>query len=553
MKKAALGLLCLIALMSCEMPESLTVKGNPGLYIPLGSPFNKLDEKDRLENQISIAKIREMLSETGDDEDPIKLNIYEYSGPDVADQTVQAYLIHYPIVEMKFDLEAYINEAMENDQGEKDKYTIPAEFAALPQSVFPKELTRGNTGEPLFTIPLDDMSDLVKTISYDKIGLKMEYSDNSFAQNVEIKIPAFGINDYTKGTQTTEDGINKLLFVNETSGEFIPKSSTNSGSLNGKGEIEIYVQLSGPCSGTIAPEMVFEWTEATIDASSQDAKTGEFPIENPLGDFLGDGSKIKKVTGYFYVTVAEGFTAKVNITADGSDIIKPGASSAPYTLKSVNRPVFSSDLYQGPLPNDSLYDATGKNGIDLTPVFNASTKQTLEYKISIEEMTIKPTDKEKIITADLVILLPMEVEINESYDDNYVKLKLGDSFENISDGDLFGRNEDGDNFLDMLDSVKITIKDINNNILDISKLALLVETNKTQTLEFNNGKSLTFTADDIKTIPFNPKFTMLLERGGNSTAPGTLRILRPTGNTSRKFDFKIDVEAKAKVNYKIDF
>jgi len=102
-KKNILGLACifvyLIAVMSCEIPHSITIKGKPGVHIPLGSPFSSLEEGERLEDYISSAKIREMMGNTGSN----GIQLYDYTG-DNNYSNVQTYLLHYPLarIELSF-------------------------------------------------------------------------------------------------------------------------------------------------------------------------------------------------------------------------------------------------------------------------------------------------------------------------------------------------------------------------------------------------------------------------------------------------------------------
>jgi len=84
---------CLTALSSCEIPQSITIKGKPGVYIPLGNPF---DDSNRLEDHINRGKLKEMM---GDEDD---IRIYDYTGNNV-DAEVLSYIIHYPILEMRLE------------------------------------------------------------------------------------------------------------------------------------------------------------------------------------------------------------------------------------------------------------------------------------------------------------------------------------------------------------------------------------------------------------------------------------------------------------------
>ena len=558
MKRVTLGLLCLIGVMSCDIPRSITLKGNPGVYLPLGSPFSRLDDADKLENQISSGKVKEMLGKSETD-NTNKARVYDYQGSDV-DPKVQAYIVHYPIVEMKLDLEEYIGNAAKTDDDGELSHTIEANIGnssyfsnQFPQGAYltgkqgPKPAEDPN--DPLFRISLADMAKLVKEVTVIEFGLEMTYNNDRFADYVRIKIPAFGITDYIPG----EKSGNTLRFVNAPANKFIPKPQSKNGTLNEKSEIEIFVKVTGPCSGTIVPQMVFNWTSAIIYAPQDNPIKGTHTIQNKLGEFLGEGSRIKKAAGHIYVNDIEKneFKASISITAAGSDLVSPNTQIKPKPRPSF--PDSASGLFEGSLPLDSL---DKPDGIVLTAIINSNGK--LEYTIKVEEMTITPADKEKTIAADLVVLFPLEFSITNSArsqnNDDYVKLGFGDKvFDKLGKDDWFSRTGDGDDFFEYLDMVKILIRDVNNTIIDIDTLALRVETRKdSQIIEFNKKDlSLKITGDDIRDIPFNPRFTMLLRKDANGNS-GTLKILRPIDNNPPAFNFKLDVEATAKVNYTID-
>jgi len=100
-KKSVLGLagVCvLMATMSCQVPQSITIKGKPGVYIPLGSPFTKLDEDKRLESYVSPEKIKEMMGSGTNDK------VYDYTVlNDTYYTTVHTYATHYAIAEITVD------------------------------------------------------------------------------------------------------------------------------------------------------------------------------------------------------------------------------------------------------------------------------------------------------------------------------------------------------------------------------------------------------------------------------------------------------------------
>jgi hypothetical protein len=132
-------------------------------------------------------------------------------------------------------------------------------------------------------------------------------------------------------------------------------------------------------------------------------------------------------------------------------------------------------------------------------------------------------------------------------------LDLGDSLNNSAEGDLFGRNEDDeDNFLNNITYVKIGISKPNINIIDSSRLAVLVTAKEGNSLlELRDNASLQFTGAVLNEIPFNPKFSVLLRKDQPGDGkPGSFKILRPKNPS---FDFKLYVEAKAAFEYTVDF
>jgi hypothetical protein len=545
MKKMMIGFLCLTAIMSCEIPQSITIKGNPGVYLPLGSPFS---DGNRLEDYINPEEIKKSISNS-DADSTHKVKVYDYQGGgDYAD--VQAYIVHYPIVEMKLDLEEYINDMIKNNEQEKDTYVIPGDIAASLQNQFPKYLT-GTKGpqdnedkdDPLFRIPLADMVKLVEEVTGNGFGLQMTYND-FFYDNVEIKIPAFGIDNYTKGTKVGD----KLRFVNTAKNKFIPKSKSNNGDLNDKNEIEIFVKLTGPGSGTIDPEMVFDWTSAIVRADSNPIK-GKHAITNQLGEFLGKGSEFKKITGYIYVTDFD--TATMSITAAGSPLVEPGTSIHPQPRPSF--PDSDTGSFPGKLPSDSLI-----NGIDLTDIFNSSFKSSLnlEYEIQINLMTITPDNKGETITADLVILIPLELKIsNQSGENDYVKLELKeDIFPKPGNGDLFMRTgkNNSDDLLNNLETVKIILEKLQNNITN--NFSLLIASGaycELLSLTVSDQKLFLEIKPNELPYPFNPRFEILLKKDQNQPY-ATLKINRQDPDNPAKFDFFLTVEAQVKINHTMD-
>ena len=549
--------ICMITALSCQIPQSITVKGKPGLYIPVGSPFELLDEGARLENYISPQKIREMMGDSKSD----GVKIYEYEGPDVG-ADVQAYVIHYPIIRMQLDLTEYMEEAMENaetdfslDIPDINTVTVPG-LPANPDDLFnpPNGYFKDGcfiTGEgklekaedtPLFTIDLAEMRKLLKvaTGDADAFGIELDLEGTTnYEEHLWVKIPAlFGTDAYKKGTKQG----NTLRFTNENPVTFKPTDLKND-------KLEIYVKMTRPCSGLIEPKVIMDWKTAEIYADNKDL-SDEYTIENMLGEFLGSGVSFKTVKGYMYVG-GVGDSASLTLTMQGQGNTVPLASGK---LADRKQPQFSDPIKVN-LPSHSLVEPF----IDLKSVLNASGSTKLKYGIEIEtiKLTNNDADKDLVIFADLVVLLPLELEIRGSIsgEPNYVKLEMSDVFPEPKDGDIFGRTGKDSDIFNYLDYVKITLKDIKNDIIDPSILSILV-TNTNQGGTYK--KSINFDTEDpyLKIemndlpFPFSPKFEILLKKDTNKDY-ATLKIKRPKPGTPAEFDFFLTIEAKANIDHEI--
>jgi len=553
MKKMMIGLLCLIGVMSCEVPQSITVKGNPGVYLPLGTPFGESDNPDRLENRIKPEKIKETMV---NDEDTHKTEIYNYVGKEVS-ANLQAYIIHYPLIKMKLNLEEYVKEATTIDDT-----PISAEISSPGSAYLTGDGPQNTEGSPLFKVSLADMSKLVQWVYGDEFGVEMEYNNNAdFERYLEIKIPAFGINSYITGTP---DG-NKLRFVNTTPNyQFIPKPKPPypSGDLNANREIEIFVRVTGPCSGTIAPEMVFNWKKAKIEASNTDPIEGGHAIKNDIGKFLGKGNTFEKVTGYVYVDGIDDDNAEMTLSNENKD--KYFLNKEPLKKRDPLPFVPGTTITEIPVhsPSDDKY----KNGIILTDLFDSNSDEArLVYEITIATWLIdsKGTDTQKTITVDMVILLPLEFKIvipSPYLPLNYVKLELKGLFPEPGKGDLFMRTgkNNADDLLNNLNAVKITLDEYINDISDdfhlliasdgengekYRKILPLIKNDSDLFWEINNVNDLPY--------PFSPRFEILVKRDQNkSSGTGTLKIKR---HSDPKFDFFLTVEAESNINHTIDF
>jgi len=535
MKKSVLGFLCLILVLSCDIPQSVTVKGNPGLYLYLGSPFSSLGEGERLEDYISTAKIKEMM---GDQEN---IKIYDYQPPGSGQNDVHTFVVHYPIAEMSYDLSEYVDDIFSDDV-RVQPFDIHPFVNNLSDGTY--YLTREGIGyqyteptTPLFVVPLDDMAKLIIEVNGTAFGIELNWSQ-SFKDKLRLKIPAFGMNDYTEGAQVG----NKLRFVNSTFTQFKPEG------LNANGEIEIFALVLGGCSGTILPESVFEWDTAKIDVSGEndDKMSGEYSIGNILGDFLGEGVSFKEVKGYIYVDGIDDDKAALTLKNENIDLVTPGT-----LLKEKSRPSFPDNdtdpVAALPAHSVTFAGALGKDYIDLAGI------STLNYKINVSEMTIENDSESvgKAITIDLVILLPLELIVKTpSSVSGYVKLDLGDDILPKFDEDLFGRT--GDELIDgvKLKSITILVRPLQNEVIGNPIAVRIVSGTVREKIDLDfDMKEISSPPIELP-FPFTPSFEILLKED----SPGrgaTLSIKRQDPNNPPVFDFIMAIEARTDLDIKL--
>jgi hypothetical protein len=546
-KKVILVLMCFAWLTSCELPESITIKGRPGVYLALGSPFGDADDPNRLENQIDPEKIRTMMG--GDTE---TVNIYNYTGDNT---NVQTYLMQYPIAKMDLDLTKYVKNAMSGIDGEDSdsSYTIPDEIANAAQ--YPYYVTKSgpklidDDDDPLFKIPIADMAKLVLEVKDGPFGIEIDSSHG----NIRVKVPAFDI-DYDQAGVI--EG-NKIRFYNPTKNIFRPKID-----MGGRDEIYVYVKIIGPSSGTIVFDMLFEWETAIINTEDNDNLKGKYAIKNSLGEYLGKDADFKRIEGYIYVD-GVGDSATISLSTLDNDVNVHDLIGRNSPLLQRPRPGFLAEKANPvtvPLPQHSLE----QDFIEMTDIFSGISQTALNYQVNIPEMEIRNTESNtKVITVDLLILLPLEFKIltptnYPEYMQNYVKLEMGNIFSDTGDKDLFGRDGDDDIF-DSIEKLSVFLEDFENNIFDSDRLVLLLAAdnqddplkNYRSLLYFGDPKpSLELVNDDLPN-PFIPRFEILLEKD-NGTDYGTLSIKRARPGEGAVFNFFLTIEAQADINVNID-
>jgi len=522
-----------------------------------------MKDEDKLENLISPNGIIKMMNNDGSDKG---LEVYEVSKEmaqtcDI-DGNILTYLVHYPLADMPLDLQKYMDQAAEAVNS-KEEIIIPPIPGEEPLSAgkyyYIYDAGQGwsetDQGKPFLRIPLNDMAKLVKSVtkkSDGKFGLEIDYTPQ-LANYLELKIPAFDI-EYMKGIPSPSANPDKLQFYTDTMNEFVPQTQ-----LDGS-DFLIYARISGPCWGNLILGILFDWANAVIDTGAMEEGNfiEEYPIGNSLGNFLGGTVSFNKVEGYVYMS-GLGSDSLVQMAVDVGD--GPQNRDLKEAEKSFNVIKTKPD---GTKIIDGSLDDSSCDHLELAPIFK-SAEATIKAQIKIDEFTIHENEAgDRVIKISLYALIPLDLKISGlapsvttdngiNIQNNYVPLDLGNRF-NLGVDDLFGRKGDKDDIINEIDEVGISLRDIQVSVIDKDKLAVLIKSRTTyKLLEFNKKEpSLTFEKNFIS-YPFSPDITILLAKDniadGGKANFGSFKILR---TDVPKFDFKLDVKAKAKFNYTID-
>jgi len=460
--------------MACDIqiPESLTITGSPNVHLPLGSPFKSLPPEERLEYYVSLAGIRDMMSKNAESSN---IKVYNYQVPGEYD-TYQTYVVHYPLIEMQLDLTEYVDKAVTdalNIDGEQIQVNVPEiephfpEIETYPYYLIPIMPGCVKPETPLYNIELDEMYKLVKRVDGGPFGIEIKYNEG-FEENLRVKMPGFGINDYIKGKKETVNGVEKLRFLSDDD-TFYPGNLEN-------GTLKAYFKVIGPCTGLELPDLVFEWETAIIETKNSDYFKGDYTIKNDLNKFLGTGVSLSDAQGYMYIDGIE--EAALDLTYEYSGIT-PVDLYPDRELVKQTRPSFSETITTT-LPKHNHIDVD-----KLIKMLNHPDEIVLKYKINIEEMEIENKEESisgRTVSADLVILLPLVFKAEAPSDfseyGDYAKISLNNLLPKPAEGeekkDLFMRNEDGNGWLSNISQIKISLKNYKNDILDADELGILL-------------------------------------------------------------------------------
>ncbi|GHU54432.1 hypothetical protein FACS189442_0640 [Spirochaetia bacterium] len=528
------------------------MRGFPGA----GSPFT---DETNLGKLLDMDSLTENLGSGSSKE--INVVKYSYSGDPVSLAT-QTYVVHVPITRMDLNLGDYMTGIVDST-GALASFSIPSlPFGPTPE--YPLYLSNPSVsiepGDPLFSVPIDDMAEWINSVS-GKFGLRFtgKGTDTNFINSLKIYIPAWGIGTptaYATGIQdgpsvTTDGSSDDLVFIGTT---FNPKSSDAN-------PIKIYVKLEGSISGSLAPELVFDWTDANVQLGDSGIFEGEFSPD--LSALTSLGMKFNEIKGYIYAdNLPSGTTPKITLETfkeDGITLVEPLVTNG--DLLNVSLP---TNLDTADLSSSSLE-------IPLTGYINGDgDAKVLKYTVTMVDVDISPGSGTNHVTLDMIIKLPLAFRLEDDpaiWDGtasmpagytaaHYVKLDMKDAEgnsllpEGLGEGDLFGRSPGSggeDDILKNLDSVIIYLKDKRNTLLPEDTLLVLSTPEKSWGIDFSKPTpTIDINLADLPN-PFSPAFAILLKK--EPGAPYALFDL-PAGDDP-ELDFKLAVEVKTNLDYTI--
>ncbi|MDR1956174.1 MAG: hypothetical protein LBQ30_04895 [Treponema sp.] len=552
MKRTVQGLWWVIFVFfigSCgfELPESLTVKGSPGVHLPLGNPF---EASESINDYIGRAKIQEMIGGGA------KVVLYDYQAASSNTDTppVQTYLVRYEIAQLNLNLQNHIDNA---DDIKVPDLPIPPILGGGISETNPVYISQdgpssSEPSEPLFKITLGAIKEWMKDVVLNKTaGLSLVGGGADIQNALELKIPQVGIADYRKGT-TSENG--DLVFTGDGY-TLLQQSEPDSQ------EIRVYARLVGPVSGggtTYETELNFNWDSALLYPGENGKFTGTDEVNfGDLTSYLGNDVTFAGVPAYVFISGLPPNTNGTMTLSSGETLLVNGES---ITSRSLDSMTFNEDssTATGAIPLPSSIDRE----IDLAGLFSAGTS-TLTYEIAVQETSITSSGQQNsMVIAELLINIPLEFKVfgepnNPKYQKDYAKLDLGDILPKPSntDSDLFGRTGKDDDLLKNLGDITITLKDYTNTVF-LSDMALAIYATGKNTSLSTKTKLPSGTPEEYPRLeinggelpyPFSPQYEILIRRE-EPGEPGILSIGR-----DMQFDFSLVVDATAAIEQTINF
>jgi hypothetical protein len=512
----------LFGIASCnfQIPETLELKGSPGVYLPLGNPFTG---DNSVTHYFDINTIKDLAgggTEAG-------VTVYSYKSDSFPD--VQTYLVHSQIAEMNLNLSEYVQGLDITD----------ATGTAMPDTFIP-----GTGISYPFTIPFGQMAEWVTEVEDAQFRVTLTF-EGDVPTDVSV---IFNINGEDKdGISDTSDS-GKLIFTHTPL--FLHPQQY-------KG---ITVKIRVPVGYSFKPELNFDWERAKIQPKQGDnVYEGKYTFSiGELINYLGKGVSFKTIPTYMYVDLPDGdWEPAIRLSVDGGEPVEKGMVDEP--LPPLNQ---EDDNESIDFNLDDCFEFA--SFLETLPDSKVNDSIELKYEIETKLVPISKNGNPGKIAIDLIIVLPLEFEVSGSPTipaslDNekkaelarYVKLELGDLLPDTGDDDLFGRTGKKDDLFESLDYVKIYLNNCHNTIIKGGfSISIIAGTySKVLTLDDGGSDDITIDLDELPN-PFSPKFEILILK---STIPGEDYGTLSIGSGTPEFNFSLVVEAKAKIDQTITF
>jgi hypothetical protein len=443
--KKEIKVLCFAALLlpfllvSCEipsLPKSVRIKANPKFGLPIGSV---LGDQNFIEDIIDPSKI---LEEMNGGMGEVELNIFDYidtkdnpSGYHTGEGNVQTYLISSKIQEYPLDVSKYME-----DVGDFDipPYKIPGELIVASQ--VPGFLERLADPIVLDLTQYFGSDDMWKWVGNIEIGDGTELvleGQAALKDSLYIEVPQFGI-DKRAGAVRGDPLTGDLVFRKPDGQqavllERIPDSLDPAKEVLKPGEerllANVYVVGSIPgepigldtsvipptplyADRTIGFDFEFVWESLDVYPGDQDdVMKGEFKGFD-ISEYLKQmgGAAIGELPAYLYLSGTEGLMFDVSLK------YKIGEGE-PLPMGDVDIDVPDQtkimQITGGPEFNNTVFPhviTSPKEKFNLAGLMNAGNA-TLLYSIDVPKIHVENNASDRVIRADLAILLPLRFEV----------------------------------------------------------------------------------------------------------------------------------------------
>jgi hypothetical protein len=577
------GIFVLFTVLSaCDfaMPRRVEVNTELRLSVPIGD-IGKVPEVQELLESTRPEKIAELFDET----EAYVYHYYaekEYEGnensgyaiplPDGTDKNknaeapydslnalrsdeVRTLLVRFPLTGVNLDFTEYLKTEVETPD-----VTLPDVGTLFP--MLPPGANIPSYELPPIDIPLGVMSEWIEYIILNAVNgekTTVALKDGAeLAGTLKLAIPAFGIGnderDYQEGEVRGNDLVFKATVFNK---ELDPKTDTVKVCLS----LEKVPPRNSRNSYPVNIDL--KWTEAKVKPGDQGNYDGK--VRLPLGQMDDIFTKYRLVTLPYYLYVGGPFSeqneAEIGLKI-GNDWIVGNSGQGEtidhsYDFRELYQPLAEgkTTYYNGPLS----YASTASFNLAEKLNQNNSTDLFIDYWISVQDSWIVTSDKENgVITADLIVLLPLEMEVLESAKTPLVSIEqqkyicMMEMADYGLNGDLFRRDRT-EGSKNRIMGVSISGTTLKNTIY-AGKLFLRIHDGSSfdelHPIDLNEDKFSIDIAGDRIPMPFHPIFGVYMEKpDGKNTI---VRIKPKKDKGDDEFSMQISVDVAGEMTYEQD-